>query len=276
MLKLRIITALIAAPIALLAAWKGSWIFTALIAVLALFGWREFYRLLPFSKKPDLLKYLGGFLSLAVVIGAQCNLFFLPVESIWIFGFLLLMSTIFILRDPKMMPLILTSFAGVTYVGIGFAQFIKVRNWGVVGIPEGGLIILAMVVIGTWMNDSCAYFAGTLFGKRKLCPELSPAKSWEGAIAGITATVGTVLLIGTYFKLPYSIAALAFLGILVGIFGIIGDLVESGLKRWAGIKDSGQFFPGHGGILDRTDSLLFVVPATYVWLWISVLLQMIG
>jgi hypothetical protein len=83
MLKLRIITALIAAPIALLAAWKGSWIFTALIAVLALFGWREFYRLLPFSKKPDLLKYLGGFLSLAVVIGAQCNLRILQVITIF-------------------------------------------------------------------------------------------------------------------------------------------------------------------------------------------------
>ena len=196
-----------------------------------------------------------------------------PFEVLIAASFLLLFGTIFILRDPQQIPLILYSFVGVSYLGLGFSLFVKVRAWEFPGMINGGLIILGIVVVATWANDSFAYFAGTLFGKRKLCALISPAKSWEGAITGTCGAILVVIGLGKYFGLPFSVTALFFLGLIVGVSGILGDLAESGLKRWAGIKDSGNFFPGHGGVLDRLDSLLFVVPATYVWIWAAALLE---
>lgn len=269
MLRTRVLTAIVAVPIALLAAWQGGWLFTGLIAILALAGWREYYRLLPFDSKPGLLNSLGGLFCCSFVFFEQWNPSFFSVEIFWTLALILVFSTIFIFRDPLKIPLLALSFFGISYLGIGFSQFIKVRNWEIADMSEGGLIILATVVVATWMNDSLAYFAGTLFGKRKLCPTISPAKSWEGAYAGIIAAVATIAGSKIIFALPFSWMSLILLGIIVGITGILGDLVESGLKRWAGIKDSGNFFPGHGGVLDRMDSLLFVIPTTFIWLWLT-------
>lgn len=269
MLKTRVLTAIVAIPIALLAAWQGGWLFTGLIAILALAGWREYYRLLPFELKPELLNYLGGLFCCSIVLLQQWSPSFFSMEVFWNLALILIFSTIFILRDPAKMPLLALSFFGVSYLGVGFAQFIKVRNWEIAGMDEGGLIILATVVVATWMNDSFAYFAGTLFGKRKLCPEISPAKSWEGACAGVAAAIIAIAGSKIVFTLPFSWVSLVILGVIVGVSGILGDLVESGLKRWAGIKDSGNFFPGHGGVLDRLDSLLFVIPTTFIWLWLT-------
>lgn len=273
MLRTRILTALVAAPIGLLAAWKGGWLFTGVIGILAVFGWREFFKLLPLPSKPNLLQYMGGTFSLLMVLAAQDTMYMPPFEVFIALAFLLMMGTIFILRDPQQIPIILYSFVGVGYLGLGFSLFVKVRAWEFPDMLNGGLIILGIVVVATWMNDSFAYFAGSIFGRRKLCAPISPAKSWEGAIVGMIAAATTVAGAGKYFDLPFSIGALAFLGLIVGACGILGDLGESGLKRWAGIKDSGNFFPGHGGVLDRLDSLLFVVPATYIWLWVMALVS---
>lgn len=269
MFKTRVLTAIVAIPIALLSAWQGGWLFAGLIATLAVAGWREYYQLLPFDSKPALLNYLGGFFCCFFVFFEQWKPDFFSIEAFWTLALILIFSTIFILRDPMKIPLLALSFFGVSYLGIGFTQFIKVRNWEMVEMNEGGLIVLATVVVATWMNDSFAYFAGTLFGKRKLCPTISPAKSWEGAFAGVVAAIITIAGSKIIFMLPFSWVSLFFLGCIVGITGILGDLVESGLKRWAGIKDSGNFFPGHGGVLDRMDSLLFVIPTTFLWLWLA-------
>lgn len=129
----------------------------------------------------------------------------------------------------------------------------------------GGMTILTLFV-SIWVCDSLAYFAGRAIGRRKLFPRVSPNKTWEGAVAGYVGAVGVFLLAQAYL-LPYMSTTNAIVcGSIVGIFGQIGDLAESLLKRDAGIKDSSALIPGHGGVLDRFDSLTFVSPLIFYYL----------
>jgi len=111
------------------------------------------------------------------------------------------------------------------------------------------------------MNDIAAYIIGTAVGKRKLAPKISPKKTIEGSIAGIVFSVATIILLNRW--LQYDFSKLFFIGMTVSIIGQFGDLFESMLKRSADIKDSGTIIPGHGGVLDRFDSLLFAAPVFY-------------
>ena len=142
------------------------------------------------------------------------------------------------------------------------------------GVPEdvlatidwwGGLTVIT-IFVAVWMCDSAAYFVGRWRGRHPLFKRVSPNKTWEGAIAGFVAAVGTFLLLQAWF-LPYlTFAEGLFCGVAIGVFGQIGDLVESLLKRDSGVKDSSVLIPGHGGILDRFDSLVFVAPVLFVFL----------
>jgi phosphatidate cytidylyltransferase len=129
----------------------------------------------------------------------------------------------------------------------------------------GGWTVLA-ILASIWVCDSAAYFAGRAFGKHKLFERVSPKKTWEGAIAGFLGAVAAFLIVRAlvlpYLTVPHAIVC----GTIVGIFGQTGDLVESLLKRDAGIKDSSALIPGHGGVLDRFDSLLFVSPLLFLYL----------
>ena len=123
------------------------------------------------------------------------------------------------------------------------------------------LVLLLSIL---WAGDSGAYLVGRKFGKHKIFPHLSPKKSSEGYISGLLCSLLTALFLGTYFFPTWSLSYLALIGILLGILGGLGDLFESALKRNAAIKDSSQLIPGHGGLLDRLDSLLFALPAYYI------------
>lgn len=267
MLKTRILTALVVAPLALFAAWQGGWIFASLMIILTIAGWREFYRMLPLEKKPNLLQYIGMTFSVGMIFWTQfakSEFMLSGVFLLILLGTLLLLASIFVVRDPQVMPAVFFTIAGLLYLGVGFSSFVGVRN----GLEMNqGLVLLGTVVVATWANDSFAYFAGRMLGKHKLCAEISPAKSVEGAIAGCIGAVLVVVGSAFYFD-PFlfesSLPVLIVFGLFVGVSGILGDLAESGLKRWSNIKDSGNFFPGHGGVLDRLDSLLLVVPFTYL------------
>ena len=267
MLKTRILTALVVAPLALFAAWQGGWIFASLMIILTIAGWREFYRMLPLEKKPNLLQYTGMTFSVGMIFWTQfakSEFMLSGVFLLILLGTLLLLASIFVVRDPQVMPAVFFTIAGLLYLGVGFSSFVGVRN----GLEMNqGLVLLGTVVVATWANDSFAYFAGRMLGKHKLCAEISPAKSVEGAIAGCIGAVLVVVGSAFYFD-PFlfesSLPVLIVFGLFVGVSGILGDLAESGLKRWSNIKDSGNFFPGHGGVLDRLDSLLLVVPFTYL------------
>ena len=141
---------------------------------------------------------------------------------------------------------------GTLYVGIGFYYFIETR--------DAGLTYLIFALIVVWATDSGAYFTGRKVGKRKLWPEISPNKTVEGFVGGIIWALVAAFIIHFISPLTTSYFILIGITIAASIFGQLGDLVESAIKRHYNVKDSGKILPGHGGILDRFDSLLFVLP----------------
>ena len=125
-----------------------------------------------------------------------------------------------------------------------------------------------LVMVSMWTCDTFAYFSGRLFGKHKLAPQISPKKTWEGAIGGTLFTIGLVVWLGPW-AFHTGLVTNVILGIVLSVAGQAGDLFESALKRWAGAKDSSQFFPGHGGVLDRLDSLFLAGPLAVVILRVA-------
>ncbi len=146
---------------------------------------------------------------------------------------------------------------GTVYIGFTFAYILLLRF-----IPgQDGLFYVLYTVLVTWANDTFAYFIGVNFGKHKLSPKISPKKSIEGSIGGLGGGLLMAVVLGSFFHKPPFL--MLILGFLVVAAGQLGDLIESVIKRNSGVKDSGSFLPGHGGVLDRFDSLLLSAPVVY-------------
>ena len=156
-------------------------------------------------------------------------------------------------KDP------LLALFGVLYVGIPLRTVVSVRS-----LPSGAFLVLFLAVV-TWASDSAAYYAGTLWGKHPLMPSISPKKSYEGLLGGLIGAIAAALLAQLWFASTLSWTDAVALGILLTLTGLVGDLFESAIKRRAGVKDSGGILPGHGGMLDRIDSLLFTAPTFYYY-----------
>ncbi|HXX30601.1 MAG TPA: phosphatidate cytidylyltransferase [Myxococcaceae bacterium] len=148
---------------------------------------------------------------------------------------------------------------GTVYCGAGLAPVAALRAG-----PDGLAWVIAALVI-TWANDTCAYFAGRALGRHRLYPAVSPNKTWEGFVGGFVGSVGGLFVARLVFPVLQPMDCIV-LGLAGGIFGPLGDLCESMLKRAFGAKDSGVLIPGHGGILDRVDALLFNAPVVYLYL----------
>ena len=151
---------------------------------------------------------------------------------------------------------------GAVYVGFLLAHLVLVRS-----LDSGTELALA-IIVSVWVNDVFAYLIGSTMGRHKLAPRISPKKSWEGLLAGTLFTV--IVWIGLYFYVdsPLPLVWLVLVGLGISAAAIVGDLAESRLKREAGVKDSGRLLPGHGGFLDRFDSLILVsVVAYYLLVW---------
>lgn len=131
-------------------------------------------------------------------------------------------------------------------------------------LPDGGMWVVAALVI-TWGNDTMAYFAGRFLGKHKLYPEVSPNKTWEGFAGGFVGAIGFLFIQRAFFFQTLTIVDCFVLGVLGSILGPAGDLCESMLKRAYGVKDSGKIIPGHGGMLDRIDALIFNAPMVLLY-----------
>lgn len=137
------------------------------------------------------------------------------------------------------------------------------------GVPLGMMpylqhSLLVMCVLMVWVNDSFAYMGGSLVGKHKMWPKHSPGKTWEGTAIGVLACVALGIFVGPLLDSSPSILIWVILGLICGVVGTLGDLVESMLKRSVGVKDSGNIMPGHGGFLDRFDSLLMILPFAFI------------
>jgi len=159
------------------------------------------------------------------------------------------------------------TFTGIVYVAWLMAYVVLLRCWGTGGIDGRDLIFFLFVV--TWATDSGAYFVGSAFGRHKLYRKISPKKSVEGALGGLFFSVLFAVICKYWFYRDLNLHDAVALGLILGTVGQIGDLAESMIKRSARIKDSGGIFPGHGGVLDRIDSVLLNAPALYYYTMIA-------
>ncbi len=260
MLYQRVLSAVAGIPVFLLAVWYGGWAhfaLTVLIMILALFELNKIF--VRMDLRPPLAAMTAGVLILSASAyrgGAETlGLAVTPVVM------LLLLSGV--IRYPAVMPGdVASGLAGTLYIGL-LVYFYLIRTL------DGGLAWVLTMLAGTWVGDTAAYFVGKKMGRHKLAPRLSPGKTVEGALGGLAGSVlGTSLV---YLLYPAdSLSVVAALGLLVGAAGLLGDLFESSLKRSAGIKDTGGMIPGHGGILDRFDSMLFAAPAAYYFITLFV------
>jgi len=165
-----------------------------------------------------------------------------------------------LLAYPGVTPVdVAVRLTGTLYVSL-FIYFYLIRTM------EGGQLWILTLLAAIWAGDTLAYFTGKKFGKKKLAPDISPGKTVEGAVGGLAGGILGAFLVYFIFPSLPSGQVLA-VGTVAGVFGIIGDLFESSLKRQGGIKDSGKIIPGHGGVLDRFDSLIFAAPAVYYLLF---------
>jgi phosphatidate cytidylyltransferase len=272
MLKHRVITGAVGVPFVILAIWFGDPWFSLLIAAAALAGTYEFYRMADFETKEPLL-YLGLLASLALVLSPHySNPDVLPITITAI----ILISLIWLLFRPSREKAFRDwawMIVGALYAGWLLSYWLNLH-----GLEDGrNWVYLAMLT--TFANDTGAYFIGRARGKHRLASTISPAKTWEGAIGGLVSAVPAAIVIAVVLrlislKLGFSYAfeywQIVLLGFLVSLFAQLGDLVESLLKRNMGVKESGNLLPGHGGILDRFDSLIFVGAVIYCYVtWVA-------
>jgi phosphatidate cytidylyltransferase len=152
---------------------------------------------------------------------------------------------------------------GAVYTGFMLAYLVLILR-----VYSYGMILAYAVVLSVWINDSLAYLVGSTIGRHKMSPRISPKKSWEGFVAGVTGSVAVWIGLALFFpEVGISVLLALAIGSVVGIAVFVGDLFESRLKREAGVKDSGNLLPGHGGFLDRLDSLILVCLWAYWILW---------
>jgi phosphatidate cytidylyltransferase len=256
MLKKRIITGLWGIPLLVAAVWFDKplpW-FTVLVAIWGALAVFEFYKLAAGAKP---LTYFGMVWALLFIISPHFNYDFtvpllltsaVVLPLIWLLG-----------RTKKEGAFIgwAWTLGGILYLGWLLSYLVALR-----GLDEHGYWVF-LALFTTFASDTAAFFVGRALGRHKLAPRISPGKTWEGTIAGVLGAIIVSLLFTLLIPIPYWQAIV--LGILVSIFGQLGDLVESLLKRNTGVKDSGKLVPGHGGFLDRIDSVVFVGFVVYYY-----------
>ncbi len=249
----------------------GDYALATLVACLAAIGAWEFYRIATAGGSTPMTAVGVG---LAAIVPLVIHAHVLGLVHIHpVVGVLAVVAILAIaiwLRGVNGKPLgaAATTVFGVLYTSatLSFAYTLRYHNYAV-GDTAGALVVIVPVLL-TWASDTGAYFSGRLIGGRKLIPSVSPGKTVAGAVGALVFTVMVTWALVHYLLVPY--AQLAFTSWGIVLFGLtisvtaqIGDLAESLLKREAGVKDSGTLFPGHGGVLDRLDSLYFVLPMAY-------------
>ncbi len=261
----RIISAIMGIPLLLISVWVGgAWLFLvfAIVLIVSLLELHGIATKLQF--KPSKVLMITGALSIYASIYASEGLAYVA-PIITAFTFIALVITTF-QKEYDISNIIFPVFSWV-YPSISMGYIMLLRGIS----PTEGLYFAFMLLIITWASDSAAYFVGVNFGKNKLCPRISPKKSVEGCIGSFIITVLVLVLMNyimTYFNtaLVFSYEHVILLGVIGACLGQVGDLVESMLKRSAKVKDSGNIIPGHGGMLDRFDSLFFVAPGIYYFI----------
>jgi phosphatidate cytidylyltransferase len=263
-LRKRLISSVIAVPVVAVIIWFGGhWGFAAFAAVWGAGGAYEYYNILKRSRGVDPLTYFGLVWIILLIISP--NFATLPH-----FGSISPASVI--LASGIILPLLIllwrkgkeNAFAnwawtvgGILYIGWLVSYLVALR------IVDHGRDWVLLTMVCTFTSDSCAYLIGRTFGRHKLAPFISPHKTWEGTIGGLLPAVAVTVLLVWLLKLPVGYGLAVLLGVLLSGMGQLGDLVKSLFKRNMEIKDSGNVLPGHGGFLDRMDSVVFAGVTVY-------------
>jgi len=260
----RWITSIVALPmLGVLILKGGSIAFAILIGIAAILSLWEYFRIVMVPLGREVLgsiEVLGYIISPLMIWAAYKK------EWELILGLLmlnLLLSGLMALpqfkTDSKILTAVSKQVAGLIYIPLSLSFLVMIRN------TDSGIIWIVLLLCIIFAGDTAAYYVGSYFGRHKLCPSVSPGKTIEGSIGGLAGNliIGALVKYLYFPQLPWSGCFLLFISL--GAAGQIGDLFESGLKRSAGVKDSGIILPGHGGVLDRIDALLFSAPLAYLF-----------
>lgn len=248
-MKERIITGIVMAIIFLIPFYVGEDWFTYFTILMAAIAYYETARLI--GIKQFGLKWFVGLASILFLFTPLLHMETEHMQTKVLLAIVLFFITSTVFQEGFSFEKAGSLLIGLLYVGFGFYGMAEARI-------ENGMMWTLTILLTIWMTDACAYFVGRKIGKRKLAPKISPNKTIEGSLGGVIFA----LVLGVGFQLaasPYENMITAIcITLLVAIAGQIGDLVESALKRYYNVKDSGKLLPGHGGVLDRTDSWIFV------------------
>ena len=274
----RVLVGLVGIPIAILLIWTGGWWFNAAIMIITTIALWEFYRLAHAKQvEPNvnlglvwsvLLQYL--FAQAVELPGRSGTIFIgLALLTFMLGTVAVVMAEIWRARSNATMN-VATTVLGVSYISVGLTSLLFLRGTAFEVAPDalmdaGGALVIALFV-SVWSCDSLAYFTGLSIGRHKLLERVSPKKTWEGAAGGVVGAVLGFWGITAWLLPSFDLVDALVCGGIVGVFGQIGDLAESWMKRDAVIKDSSHIIPGHGGFLDRFDSMLFAAPLVLIYL----------
>jgi phosphatidate cytidylyltransferase len=259
MFKTRLLSGIILLAVTITLITMGGNCLFAVLLVISMIGLYELYRIIKTEKSIlGILGYLAGLTHYLLIYYKLVD-----HQTMLFIAFLLLLMIVYVVRFPKYsIEQIAITFMGLFYVNIMLSYIYQVR------CLEGGAWIVWLIFIGAWGSDTCAYCVGVLFGKHKFAPSLSPKKSIEGCIGGIVGAALIGFLYAFIFRSKISginqpQIAYAIIGAASSVISQIGDLAASAIKRNHNIKDYGRLIPGHGGILDRFDSIIFTAPVVY-------------
>ena len=262
MFKTRLISGIVLVIIALATIISGSWILFFTLLAVSLIGMRELYKVMKVSDEHVTVLELVGYLG-AVLYYIAMKFDFGSYGTMAIIISMILILFVYVFGYPKYhAEQVMAAFFGFFYVAVMLSYVYQIRTL------ERGLYLAFLVFLCSWGCDTCAYCVGMLIGKHKMSPKLSPKKSVEGAVGGVA---GAALLTALYcfiFRSPMhlergEIVILAVIAAIAGLISMVGDLTASAIKRNYDIKDYGKLIPGHGGILDRFDSMIITAPIIY-------------
>ncbi len=269
--RIRTYTALLFAVIMVGTILLGVNYFAGLMLVVSLLGMAEFYKL--FVPYAPLASRLTGKLAgaLLFVLIFAFNSGWISSQWFWAAPLILMLPFLSAMFDYRSQAIsaIGVSLAGITFIAIPLSLLPSIFILGEKFETVTGPRLILMILIILWIYDTVAYIFGSVFGKHPLYKRLSPGKTWEGSLGGLVFGLATAFVISGYYPAIHLFHWLVLATIII-IFGTLGDLCESMLKRNAGVKDSGSLLPGHGGILDRFDALFFTAPAIYFYIIIVV------
>ena len=261
MFKTRLISGIVLVIIALATIISGSWILFFTLLAVSLIGMRELYKVMKVSDEHVTVLELVGYLG-AVLYYIAMKADFGNYGTMAIIISMILILFVYVFGYPKYhAEQVMAAFFGVVYVGVMLSYIYQTR------MIRDGAFLVWLIFLCSWGCDTCAYCVGMLIGKHKMSPVLSPKKSVEGAVGGVVgaALLGAIYaaVVGSHLEAENPVITYAIICAVGALISMVGDLAASAIKRNHNIKDYGTLIPGHGGIMDRFDSVIFTAPVIY-------------